>query len=54
MLQSFLERGTKYSREEIWRTNVEQRLKEMPSRDCPTWGPIPYTDQEMLADKSLI
>jgi hypothetical protein len=62
MLQSFLEEGTKYSKEEIQRQNVEQRLKERPSRDCPTWGSIPYTDtkprhycgcQEVCADKSL-
>ena len=37
-----LERGTKYSWEQIWRQSVEQRLKERPSRDCPTWGFIPY------------
>jgi hypothetical protein len=43
MFQSFLGGGTKYSREEIWRQSVEQRLKERPSRDCPTWGSIPYT-----------
>jgi hypothetical protein len=44
-------------------TNLEQRLKERPFRDCPIWGSIPYTDtkprhycrcQEMLADRSLI
>ena len=29
----FLEGGTKYSREEIWRQSVKQRLKERPSRD---------------------
>ena len=23
---------------------VEQRLKEKPSRDCPTWGSIAYAD----------
>jgi hypothetical protein len=34
---------TKYSWEEIWRQSVEQRLKERPSRDCPTRGSIPYT-----------
>jgi hypothetical protein len=42
---------------------VEQRLKERPSRDCPTWGSIPHADikpryycgyQEELADRSLI
>jgi hypothetical protein len=43
MLQCFLEGETKYSQEEIWRQIVEQRLKERPSRDCPTWGYIPYT-----------
>ena len=44
-------------------TNVEQRLNERPSRDCPTWVSIPYTvtkpryycgSQEGLADRSLI
>jgi hypothetical protein len=63
MLQSFLEGRTKYSWEEIWRQCVEQRLKERPFRDCPTWGSIPYTVtkprhfcgcQEELADRSLI
>ena len=63
MLHSFLEGGTKYSQEEIWRQSVEQRLKERPFRDCPTWGSIPYTVsklgcycgcQEVLADRSLI
>jgi hypothetical protein len=39
--QSFLEGETKYSWEEI--QSVEQRLKERPSRDCLTWGSIPYT-----------
>jgi hypothetical protein len=38
-------------------------MKERPSRDCPTWGSISYTDtkpiyycgcQEVLADSSLI
>jgi hypothetical protein len=38
-----LRRWTTYSREEIWTQNVEQRLKERPSRDCPAWGSIPYT-----------
>jgi hypothetical protein len=33
----FLESGTKYSWEQIWRQNAQQRLKERPSRDCPTW-----------------
>ena len=41
ILQSFLERGTKYP----WRKlqSVEKRLKERPSWDCLTWGSIPYT-----------
>jgi hypothetical protein len=34
---------TKYPWEEIHRQSVEKRLKERPSRDCPTWGSIPYT-----------
>jgi hypothetical protein len=53
----------KHSEEEIWRQSVEQRLKKRPSRDCPTWGFIPYIAtkpgcycgcQEVLADRSLI
>jgi hypothetical protein len=57
MLQCFLEGGTKYSQERIWKQSVE------PSRDCPTWGSIPYTVtkprhycgcQEVLTDRSLI
>ena len=32
-----LRRGSKYPWEEIQRQSVEQRLKERPSRDCPTW-----------------
>jgi hypothetical protein len=44
-------------------TKCGERLKERPTRDCPTWGSIPYTDtkprhyfrgQEVLADRSLI
>jgi hypothetical protein len=26
---------------------VEQRLQERPSRDCPTWGYIPYADRKL-------
>jgi hypothetical protein len=46
-----------------WKQNVEQRLKERPSRDCLTWEFIPYAVtklrhyygcQEMLADRSLV
>jgi hypothetical protein len=60
---SFLEKETKYSWEEIQRQSIEQRLEERPSRDCPTWKSIPYTDfkprhncgcQEFLADRNLI
>ena len=63
VLGSFLERGTKYLLEQIWRQCVEQRLPERPYRDCPIWGSIPYTitkprhysrEQEMIADRSLI
>ena len=32
----FLRRDTKYPWENIQRQSVEQRLKERPSRDCPT------------------
>jgi hypothetical protein len=40
--KSFLEGGTKYPWEELQRQSVEQRVKDRPSRDCPTWGSIPY------------
>ena len=42
---------------------VEQRLKERPSRGCPTWGSIPHADtkprhycwcQEVLVSRSLV
>jgi hypothetical protein len=58
-----LRRGSKYSWEEIQRQSLEQKLKERPSSDCPTWGSIPYTVtkprhycgcQQVLADRSLI
>jgi hypothetical protein len=60
---ALLRRGTKYPLEEIQRQNMEQRMMERPSRDCPTWESIPYTVtktrdycgfQEVLADRSLI
>jgi hypothetical protein len=38
----FLRRGTKYPWKELQMQSVEQRLKERPSRNCPTWGSIPY------------
>ena len=43
VLQSFLEKGTKYSVEQIWRQSAQQKLKERSTRDCPTWGFIPDT-----------
>jgi hypothetical protein len=63
IIQSFLEEGTKYPWKELQRQSVEQRMKEWPPRDCPTWESIPYTVtkprhyfgcQQALADKSLI
>jgi hypothetical protein len=56
------ERGTN-PWEAIQRQYLEQKLKERPSSDCPTWGSIAYTVtklrhcygwQQMLADRSLI
>jgi hypothetical protein len=61
VLQSFLEGVTKYRSK--YGDSVEQKLKERPSRDCLTWGSIPYTVikhkhyfgcQEVLAGRSLI
>jgi hypothetical protein len=53
-----LRRGTKYPWEKIQRQSVEQRLKERPSRDCPTWGPShiqsPNTDTVVDANKSFL
>ena len=40
---------------EIWGQKVEQRLKETPSKDCPTWGSIPYAaikSQQLLMPRS--
>ena len=42
VLRSFLEGVTKYSWKKILRQSVEQRLKERPSMDCPTWRSNPY------------
>ena len=56
-----LRREKKYPWEEI--QTVEKRLMERPSRECPTWGSIPYTFtkprhycgcQQALADRNLI
>jgi hypothetical protein len=38
-----LRRGDKILTGRIWRQSMEQRLKERPSRDCPTRGSILYT-----------
>jgi hypothetical protein len=38
-----LRRRNKTPMKELQRQSVEQRLKELPSSDCPTWGFIPYT-----------
>jgi hypothetical protein len=60
---ALLRGGNEYLQEEIWKQTVEQRLKEMPPRDCSSWGSIPYTVtkprhywrcQEVLADRNLI
>ena len=39
----FLRMGTKYPWKELQRQSLELRLKEGPSRDCPTRGSIPKT-----------
>ena len=60
---SVLFRRTKYLQEQIWRLSVEERPKDRPSRDCPTWRLIPYTVtkprhycgcQQVHAERSLI
>jgi hypothetical protein len=47
----------------LMKQRVEQRLNERPSRDCPTWGSISYSNtkprhycgcQQVLADRSLL
>jgi hypothetical protein len=54
-----LRRENKISARVNVETNVEQKLKERPSGDCPTWESIPYRAanprhycgcQEVLAD----
>jgi hypothetical protein len=63
ILRSFLEGGIKYPWKELQRQSMEQRLKESPFRDCPTWASILYITtkhkhycgcQQDLADRSLI
>ena len=46
ILEPFIELGTKYPRKELQRQSSEQRLKERPSRDCPTWGFIPLNNHQ--------
>jgi hypothetical protein len=44
-----LEFRTSYQKdswEYSWRQNLELRQKEGPSRDCPTWESIPYTNHQ--------
>jgi hypothetical protein len=52
MLQCFLEGGTKYSQEEIWRQSVEQRLNEKPSETVPPEDPsyIQLPNSDVIAD----
>jgi hypothetical protein len=63
ILHYFVEGGTKCSQEETRRQIVEQRLKEKPSSNFPTWGFIPHSVanprhycgcQKMLADRKAI
>jgi hypothetical protein len=62
-VSGLLQGGTKYLEEKILSQSVEQRLKERPSRDCPSRGSISYIVakpghyyrcQKVLADRSLI
>jgi hypothetical protein len=63
ILQSVFEGGPKYPWKELQRQTVGQKMKKRPSRDCPTWGFIPYTVtkprqycgcQQELGDMSLV
>jgi hypothetical protein len=51
-------RGTKYSREEMRRQSVEQRLEERPLRDCPSGDPThaqsPNADTIVDAKKCML
>jgi hypothetical protein len=58
-----LRRRSKIPMGEHTETKCGERLKKRLSRDCPTWGSIPYTVtkdrhycgcQQVLADRSLI
>jgi hypothetical protein len=50
--QSFLEGGTKYLCEEIWRQNVEQRLKKGHLQTAPSGDPshIQSPNPDTIAD----
>ena len=59
----FLELGTKHPWKKLQRQSLELRQKDGPSRDCPTWGSIPYSVtkhrhycicQQYYAEKTLI
>ena len=45
-----IRRGNKILTGKIWRQSVEQRLKERPSRDCPTWESIPSPNLDAIVD----
>ena len=49
-----LRRGSKYPWEEILRQSIEQKLKERPSRDCPTGDPshIQTTNPDTIVDSN--
>jgi hypothetical protein len=49
----FLERGTKYSWEQIWRQSTEKRLKERPPGDSSQIQ-SPNSDTIVDAKKSLL
>jgi hypothetical protein len=60
---SFLLRmGNKILMERVTETKFGAKMEERPSRDCPTWGSIPYTTtkprhycicQKDFADRTL-
>ena len=61
--EDLLRKESKHQWEEIQRQSIEQKWKERPCRDRPTWGSISYTVtkprhycgfQQVLADRSLI
>jgi hypothetical protein len=56
VLQSFLEGGTNYSREEIWGQSLEQRLRKGHPETAPPGDPshIQTPNPDTIADRSLI